>query len=459
MTGPLDNSEPSNRNRTRWAVWVGIATALAIGLLLRTLYFRDMEYKGDEAWTFQQTQTAGITTPVPLYGMPTSVSVNHPGGSIWVFLGLARLAGVTTPEGLGLACMIVNALALLLVAVFAFVCVPPAEREPWLWAVALAAVNPIHVLLHRKIWPPSITPIFVVAFLSAWWYRRRPAGAFAWGVIGALIGNIYPAAMFLAAGFAAWAWLWDRAAVRWRYWLFGSVTGAAALVPWLIYAVRESATGHVGGRSISEMFRGLFYLRWLIQPLGLEIRPYLGKDFADLVRQPMIAGRPTFLVALAYVLVLAVAAAALTRLVTWFWRQRGSWTGLCRCGDSPTGFTVGAALWGFGIIFTLTMLPIRHYYMVLTFPFVFVWFARLVLADDTSPRAMLTGRGMLATLFIAQLVITAGHLGYIHEHRRRPLGGEYGIPYAAQRRHSPRDGDVSSHPRDPLLLRPPAAGL
>ena len=219
MNGSAVTAYSPNSTFPRSIAWVGVIAALAIGLALRTWHYQDMEYKGDEAWTFEQTQTAGITAPIPMLGMPTSVSVKHPGGSIWVFLAIARLTGITTPEGLGLACMIVNSLALVLLAVFAWRCVPAAEREPWLWAVALAAVNPIHVLLHRKIWPPSIMPLFVVLFLITWWYRERKVGTFAWGLVGALIGNIYPAAMFLAAGFVAWTWLWDRAAVRWRYWL------------------------------------------------------------------------------------------------------------------------------------------------------------------------------------------------------------------------------------------------
>jgi hypothetical protein len=430
-----DQPADTPKHVPNWVIAASVIAALAVGLALRTWHYRDMEYKGDEAWTFEQTQTAGITAPIPMLGMPTSVSVKHPAGSIWVFLVIARLTGVTTPEGLGLACMVVNSLALALLAVFAWRCVPAAEREPWLWAVALAAVNPIHVLLHRKIWPPSIMPLFVVLFLIAWWYRGRRAGAFAWGLVGALIGNIYPAAMFLAAGFVGWTWLWDRATVRWRYWLAGSSLGAIASAPWLIYAVRESAAGHVSNRSAIEILRGLYFLRWLAQPLGLEIRPYLGRDFPDLLRHPLVAGRPTFLLGLAYAALLGIAGTVLVHSVRRLWRQRGQWGRLLHGAGSPSALTVGAALWGFGVVFTLTMLPIRHYYMVLTFPFVFVWFARLVLSSQiAAPGRLRSGRAVLLLLCVTHLGITVGHLGYIHENRHRPIGGEYGIPYAAQER-------------------------
>ena len=204
-------------------------------------------------------------------------------------------------------------------------------------------------------------------------------------------------------------------------------------MPWLVYAVRESAAGHVNNRSVGEMFRGLYFLRWLAQPLGLEIRPYLGRDFPDLLRHPVLAGRPTFLLGLAYAVLLGIAVTVMVRSVRWLSGQRGRWGRLLRGAGSPSSLTVGAALWGFGVVFTLTMLPIRHYYMVLTFPFVFVWFARLVLSSQlATPGRLRGGRAVLLLLCVTHLSITVGHLGYIHENRHRPIGGEYGVPYAAQ---------------------------
>ncbi len=413
--------------------WVWVVVAIVLGLGLRVLFYQDMEYKGDERWTFERTQAVGVSEPFPWVGMASSVSVRHPGGSVWVFLSLAHITGVTTPEGLGLACMVANTLPLALLAVFAFVCVSREQREPWLWAVALAAANPIHVLLMRKIWPPSIMPTFVVLFLFAWWYRERRAGAFAWGLACGLIGQVHPAGMFLAAGFAAWALLWQRRQVYWRYWLMGGVLGCLTLLPWLRYAVQETLNGHVNNRSVAVALQGQFYLRWLTEPLGLCERPYLGDDFRDLLRYPSVDGVPLFVVGLAYLLLLAVAAAVTLRAVRWLWRQRGSWGSLWRGAGSSSAFTVGAALWGFGLVFTLTLLPVRRYYMALAFPFMFVWLARLVLSSQGAallPRV--TGRALLLSLVVLHAIITLGHLGYIHENRHRAIQGGYGVPYSGQ---------------------------
>ena len=51
--------------------------------------------------------------------------------------------------------------------------VPVVEREAWLWAIALVAVNPLAVLYHRKLWNPSLFPLLTVCFLWCWWHRQR----------------------------------------------------------------------------------------------------------------------------------------------------------------------------------------------------------------------------------------------------------------------------------------------
>jgi hypothetical protein len=78
------------------------------------------------------------------------------------------------------------------------------EREPWLWAAALVAVNPYAVLMHRKIWPPSALPVFCLMPLAGWFYRDRRWGAFAWGLGGMLAAQIHVGGLFFFAGLSAW---------------------------------------------------------------------------------------------------------------------------------------------------------------------------------------------------------------------------------------------------------------
>jgi hypothetical protein len=248
-----------------------------------------------------------------------------------------------------------------------------------------------------------------------------------------LLGQIHPAGIFMAAGFAAWAGLWEWAHIRWRYWLIGSALGSITLLPWLVYALGETAAGEVSNRSIVNVLKLTYFFRWLVEPLGIRERAYLGADFVDLLRYPLVWGRPTYLLGLAHALLAALALTALVRGALWLWCERSRWASLWRGTESASAFTVGAALWGFGIAFTLTLLPIRHYYMVLAFPLMFVWCARWVLASEkTGFLRRLSGRTLLGSLCAIQLAVAVGHLGYIHVNRDRPLGGEYGIPYSVQ---------------------------
>ena len=79
------------------------------------------------------------------------------------------------------------------------------SRAMWLWAVALVAVNPVAVVLQRKIWPISITPPFLLLVLVGFWYRDRRWGAALWGAVVQVVGMIHVGGLFLAVGLAAFS--------------------------------------------------------------------------------------------------------------------------------------------------------------------------------------------------------------------------------------------------------------
>src|SRR5262245_3442371 len=150
--------------RRRW--WAcGLAAALVAGAVFRLIWGLDIEYKYDEAWTFERAHNAGRSEPFPAVGMSTSAGFVNPGMSVWVFIGLDRLFGVETPDELARAVQLINVAGLVLLVVFIVRVLPIGEREPWLWAAALVALNPIAVLFQRKIWPPSVVPILTLFLL------------------------------------------------------------------------------------------------------------------------------------------------------------------------------------------------------------------------------------------------------------------------------------------------------
>jgi hypothetical protein len=250
--------------------------------------------------------------------------------------------------------------------------------------------------------------------------------------VGGMVGFFYPAAMFLAAGFALWALLFDRRGVCWGPWLAGSALGALPLAPWFWYVATRGA-GAISQRRWSHLVEGKFWLRWVTEPFGISLEYSLGEDFPDFLRSPLMAGRPTYLVGALHAVVCLAALAVVARLAWVLWQQRGRWGELAVGRGSPTAFTQNACLWGFGLIFTATLLPVHRHYMVITFPLMFLWLARAALSQRRRLAGALTwGRAFLAAVWAAQFLISAGFLAYVHVNQR-PIRGDYGLPYGAPR--------------------------
>jgi hypothetical protein len=408
---------------------LALALALFAGVALRLVWVEDMEYKADEVWTFEHARDADFRRAVPWVGMPSSVDVPNPGLSLWVFVGLRALTGAEDPPGLARAVQGVNCLALVLLVAFAWRHVAPPEREGWLWAAALVAVNPLAVLFHRKLWPPCVLPLFTLALVYGWWYRGRRGPAFLWGLVGACLGQIHMSGFFFAGGFAAWALLFDRRRVAWRAWLAGSCLGALPLLPWAYHLASHPPARPVNPHRWVHALEGKFWVRWFTESFGLGIEYTLGPwHWCDFLSFPLVGGRPTYLVAAAHAVLGVVALALLVRAGGALWRDRGRpaarWVGR----GSPTAFALGAALWGFGLLLTLSCCSVHRHYTIVLFPLECLWVARLAQLPPGRPGL---GRGLLATLWAAQLVISANFLCYVHA--RQHIRSEYGSTYAAQR--------------------------
>lgn len=399
-----------------------LVIALAAGIALRLAWPEDMEYKADEAWTFEHARDADFGREVPWLGMESSVGLPNPGMSLWAFIGLQRLTGATEAPGLVRAVQVANCLALVLLVVFALRCVPPPERVVWLWAAALVAVNPLAVLFHRKLWPPCVLPLFTLVMLWGWWRRDRRSAAFIWGLVGACLGQVHMAGFFFAGGFAAWALLFDRKSVAWKAWLAGTLLGAIPLVPWAYHLWT-----HPSGRPIdlgrwAHALEGKFWVRWVQEPFGLGVEYTLGEHFRDFLSWPRVAGRPTHLMAAAHIALVVAALVLLGRLGLDLWRRRAQWRALWIGKESKTAFTLAAALWGFGLAMTLSGFSIHRHYMIVLFFLQSLWLARLALVRQ--------GGRWLTALWLAQLLISTGLLAYVHDTQR--LSSEYGPTWRSQ---------------------------
>jgi hypothetical protein len=427
---PLSSCSRFLPARHIWPV-IGILLALSAGASLRLIWADDIEYKADEAWTFQHSRDAEL----PWLGMPSSVEIPNPGMSLWVFMLLQRLCGAADPPALARAVQFLNVAALVLLVGFAFRHVPRGEREGWLWAAALVAVNPLAVLFHRKIWPPCVLPILTLAFLYGWWYRQHRGPAVLWGLLGVCLGQIHMAGFFFAGGFVLWALLFDRPwreRVAWRSWLVGCVLGALPLLPWLVHVLTHPSEHPINPQRWVHAFEMKFWIRWFTESFGLGIDYTFGPYFREFQRYPLLAGRPTYLAGALHWFLGGVALFLLVRAAVSLWRRRARWRELWVGRSSASAFTQNAALWGFGLLLTVSSFSIHRHYMIVLFPLEFLWVARLALTPDcASARALRFGRAALLALCMAQFFLSASMLSYIHT-RQNFAGTEYGIPYGAQ---------------------------
>jgi hypothetical protein len=278
--------------------------------------------------------------------------------------------------------------------------------------------------------------------LMGWWTRDRRLGAFGWGLVGAIIGQIHMSGFFLAGGFFTWTLLFStpekRRSVRWRYWFLGSVIGALPLLPWLQYLLAHPTPTSVAS-GWGEAMQLKYWVFWISGAFGLHLGNTLGlligdsqwEQLSDFVRYPVIGGHATYLVGLAHVGIVCAMAWLTINLVRYLenhlrlnWRK---WRDQFIGRESEAAFAQDAVFWGSGILMTLTNVNIRRYYMSVVFPFEFLWLTRAALRNNTA-QAEPPGRRWLAFLWACQLVVSAGFVHYIHLNQGSPKG-DYGDAY------------------------------
>ena len=172
---------------------------------------------------------------------------------------------------------------------------PAREREPWIWGLALQAVSPFAIRLSRKIWPPSIlTPLLLLLWISHQ-YRQTRWGAFAWGLAGALIGQVHLSGWFVAVGLLAATMIaeWRGTLPRsrfWHWWLLGTILGLTIAFPWACALPRSTFSAPT---VIMIKDRSLAYCYGIVAGASSAL-PYqvlgLGEDEQAYQIGPMIGG-------------------------------------------------------------------------------------------------------------------------------------------------------------------------
>jgi len=352
-------------------------------------------------------------------GMVSGGQVKNPGMSVWVFAVLAKVFHATTPPELAQAVGILNILGLLALAFFSLRLLPEKERLAWCWATAFAAVSPAAILFQRKIWAQSTLPFFCVLLWIAWHYRKEKAGAFFWGLVGLCLAQVHMSGFFLIAGLFLWTVYRDKKA-QWGFWIAGSLVGAVPLIPWLKYLFSNAGSGS-GLLDWFWLFYPKYWIYWLTDALGLGLQHSLKwAGLFDFMRYPVIGGMNSCLVGLLHVLILVCA----VRIFIAAKRASGGF--LKGLGDSSeTGLALNSVLIVSGVLMTLCCFKINQHYLIMSFPLEWVWLARLGLRDARS------GQRYLMLIWVAQALISAWFLIYVHVHHGIPAG-DYGTAYQYQ---------------------------
>lgn len=394
---PSTSSAPARQDALLWA-------CIACGSLLRVLWPLDIEWKFDEKWMFATAlRIARGLEPWPWVGMPSGVGTENPGASVWPFALLAHVAD--HPVTMTHVIAWLNVLALWGFAIWVRATWPADDRRVGLSGVALFAVSPLPILFSRKIWAQDVLPIVLVPWLWGHARRERAAGAFAWGLFGALIGQVHMSGFFAAAALVIASLIVDRKRPRWRGWWLGSVLGALPLVPWLMFLAQRGP--HGGERHWSlAFFWDAFQSGW-----GIGLRYSLGRDFGAFLRSPSIGGSNIPLVMAAH---LALAALALWCAISLArnWRSLALSTHLQHYAWQ---LVLGGAL------LHLAGVKVYPHYLIVFSPLVHVA-AAWVLARR---------KLWLWSACALQLFISASFLWFIHERGGAPRG-DFGVSYRAQ---------------------------
>ncbi len=414
---------------------LALAAVLAVAAALRIIFPEAIEYKPDESGYFEDSRRYLASHSWPWVGPLTSTAMPSPGMGVGVFTVLTWVSGALTPPELARAAQLVNVAAVFSFAAFALACIPRDRREPWLWACALWGLNPIAVILERKIWPVSVLPIFTVALIATWWYRRRFPASVAWGACGALMAQVHIGAVLLVLSLATWTAASDWRSANWPGWLLGSAIGSLTAIPWLIERVQAIATGQTADLP-HRVPNPSLYLRWITQPFGLGAEYTLGrKHMLDFLRGPIFMDHPTYLIALLHATIVALMIVAAARTLPRMLADRNNPANPALVSDREAKVLIGVAMIGYLGSLTLANsfgVGNHRHYLIVVAPLMALWAARFVLRGDvTSDKRV--ARYLLAGFCVAEATVAFALLSYISS--TGLIRGEFGPTWQYQRQH------------------------
>ena len=395
-----------------------------VGCVLRLIWVEDMEYKYDEWWMYHHAMLASQEGIWQTVGMKSGAGIINPGLSVWVFSIIGFF--VETPLGMARGIQVVNVIALLGFIFFIKKSLKGEEQSQWYWAMALLAANPLYILFSRKIWAQDVLPIFCLLFIVGHFYRQKKWGAFLWGIVGAMLGQIHMSGFFYAFGFFLLSTVFDfkkKIKWYWQYWFVGSVIGSIGLLPWIYEMIYNRAASST---SFANVYKFDFFLYSFIDPLGLNTMYSLRDDFWEFIQMPFVASTPTYLVAVGHVILVGVALKLLQHVFFTIKKINGlrkekKLVDRLLFKSNSTEFYLLGTLFSLGILMGFSGVKIRPHYLIIAYPFIFLYIVKLLFSH----------KKILALLIAVQLFISICLFTFIH-HNGGAENGDYGKAYHLQ---------------------------
>lgn len=409
-----------------------VVASLILGVMARLIWPSDMEYKYDEQYLFEATQAHVVTGTWPSLGMDSGAGLPNPGLSFWPFIAAGFF--LKDPLSLTIFVQVLNCFALVILGILFFKKFKDKrDQASASLGLALFAVSPIPIILARKLWAQSILPIFSAVAITAHMHRHRAVGAFLWGLFGGIIGQIHMSGFYAAAGFFATTVAFERSrrirrwirgddapatSTRWLWWFLGSLVALIPLLPWI--KVILSGAMSQSSRSFAEVFTMKFFTQWFGNAWGINTKVSLGRGsnlLWDFLREPMIFGVSTYLMAAAHLMLLGL---GLYFTVKWL---AGKW--LADRHSLSAGPQVRFYLIAFGIVAGVVAqgsgASVHAHYQIVFSPWIHIWTAALLLGH---PRVFKAVLGL-------NILISACFLWMIHRDGGFPQGA-YGKSYRMQ---------------------------
>mgnify|MGYP001037531694 CR=1 FL=1 len=383
------------------------------GIILRLIWPMDMEWKYDEVWVFEHGLELYKTGAFPSLGMESGGNVKNPAFGIWFF----NLIGFFTQTPLGFLSWIqwINIFSLI---GFLFVLYKKSsDKINTLLAMALISVSPLPILFSRKIWAQNVLPLFTLIILITFLYRRKYLGAFLWGLVGGLIGQVHMSGFFFSLGIVIFVFLKEYMnkdyVTKWGSWLVGSALSLIPMISWFQYLLSKDPSNSEGSIiSVANIFKFRFLTYNFMDVTGINLKYSLGKHFYEFVKIPYNLILFSICVFVLVFLTVTVVLKAKNFIL--------NFKNIIKNSDDITLYAIGVIV-GYGVILTFTGIKIRPHYLIICYPFSFYFFVKI----------LENKKEIILISIVTQLFLSLSFLHFIHSKQDLSLG-DYGKTYRLQ---------------------------